>query len=323
MIRSAHPACRACGLVFIPLITGLAHAAPSASVTTSAMYQQFSAADSMAVPLVGQLAQASVRVHPPTANYGPSFSEAFARASIGGSIGARAIAGGWDPNYGPPYPCAAEATARSTTPWNIESDSLPAGTPVVMRVQFRYDGVVGFGDYAGGPPGDPYAEVQGSLHANGSEVFAASYRLASDGTTDDNYTEAFSGAWTSADTGPGSYALPGTSITFRTKRLDATRVVDIPTTVGAQVELSLFLRTQGSTSGPYELFSFADFSNSAGYSLAGIDPASSLPLNVQFIAVPSPGAAIGFAAALLTASTRRKRHELPSSRHTPRATETL
>lgn len=307
MTRSKHLTCRASGLAIIPILTGLAHAAPSASVTTSALYQQFSAADSMAVPLVGQVAQTNVRVHPPTTNYEPSFSEAFARASIGGSLGARAIAGGWDPNYGPPYPCAAEATARSTTPWNIESDSLPAGTPVVMRVQFRYDGVVGFGDYAGGPPGDPYAEVQGSLHANGSEVFAASYRLASDGTTNNNYTETFSGAWTSADTGPGSYALPGTSITFRTKRLDATRTVDIPTTVGAQVELSLFLRTQGSTGGPNELFSFADFSNSAGYSLAGIDPASGLPQRVRFVAIPAPSVAATISAACGLIATRRRR----------------
>lgn len=284
-----------------------AQGAPTASTTANAVYQSFSAADSENSTTVGQLIQAGVRAHPPTDPYEPSFSEAFARASVGGSLGARAIAGGWDPNYGPPYPCTADATARSTTPWSMQSDTLPFGTPFILRLQLRYDGVVGFGDYAGGPPGDPYAEVQGSLQVDGVEAFAASYRLSSDGTTNNNYFETFGGAWSSADVSVGTYAYPGTSTSIRARRLDATRTIDVPTTIGAQVELSLLLRSQCYTGGPVELFSVADFSNTAGYSLGSIDPASGLPMNVRIVAVPAPGiCGVGLLSLMMCAGRRRR-----------------
>lgn len=285
----------------------LAHAAPIANVTTSAQYQSFFSADAADAFSPGQPAQTFVISHPPVTDYGPSLSEAFARSSIGGSIGARAVAGGWHPSFDPPNACAADATARSTTRWNIRSDTLPLATPISIRVNFRVDGLIGYGDGAGGTNDDPGATVAASFSANGATLFSASHHIGSGGLVGPAVS-AYTGGWSDADVSQGQFAYPGFGNPFGARHLDATRTIIVAAAVGDSVEFSSFLEVHARTRGPYELFSFADFSNTADYTLAGVDPSSGLPLDVQFVSVPSPGTALLLGAMLWPSRAHRKRY---------------
>lgn len=172
----------------------------------------------------------------------------------------------------------AQSYAFSTADWLVSSDTLPAGTPVWVWLDIRFDGRL----YSEGSAFVSSAET--SILLNDTEIYAGSASFANPDLTAD-------GSWAGnlEQSGDNAYDLlaPATPTFY--------------TAVGETINLTFWLQTEIGCTNAIEGGARADLSGTGYYSFLAaynlnIPPR---PLDVDFVLIPEPASILLLAAGLL------------------------
>ncbi|MCP5269708.1 MAG: hypothetical protein H6932_00570 [Burkholderiaceae bacterium] len=193
--------------------------------------------------------------------YGPVLdaSLADARAGLPGTIGSRALAGGFNPSFGPGGSTDAFATARTVTHW-VASSNDPALGSVPIDVLAFFDGVLVTADFAGASfSATARAEMAVWTAGGRSVVFAGEGTLNSSGAL--SATGEWIGEFTLGSNASGS---------VRFAELDYTEFFADAFVVNVNVPFAweVILTTQAAVPGPFELHAIADFFNTGSTDLS-------------------------------------------------------
>lgn len=246
--------------IVVMVLMGLPiQAAPVSIVNTSAVYDTYTDSDSDTSFDLAMAAEAHAHTWLPgeSSDYGKSDGW----ATIGGSVRAYSRAQG---AYGGEITTSADT--MHTTEWIITSDTLGAGTPVLVFLDISFDGSL---------------RSRSTTSASASASFDLGDTTLYEGSGISGYYSALNstGAWSGDFTSSSS-----------TYYLDTTDQITFETEVGQLFSLKLFLHTEAYVSVAMESGATADFSNSGSYAFAGAeDPDTGASLDVQFELVPEPG----------------------------------
>ncbi len=231
--------------------------------------------------------------------------------SLGGVAGAFSYASGFNPNFGPPDDVHAAASAHSLVDWTSTSATLPANTPIALKIILPVEGTLAAAQFFAGGLGasDVFASASAELKVDGVSIYDGSALVydPGGGTGDEVLVE--SGDWVGDFAGvniptTGFGPLPG----FGINTLD---IVTIPSTLGDVFTIDFLINTEAFTLGPFEAITQADFISTISYQLEAVDPVSGNPLDVQFIPVvvpePSSLGMVSLALACLVVQRQRRR----------------
>ncbi len=228
----------------------------------------------------------------------------------GSTVVSESRVGGFDPNHGPPNDILATGQGCSTLQWCIASDSLPAGTPIVVQLDIRFRGVLAASNFYGDvDPGVNYGQAEAIVEVDGMTVYAGYARV--DALTSTNSgppvltrtSDWLAGDFTSVMVPTGGLGdAPGFE-------LDDSASIMVNMTVGQVFEVYMCSFTGASIPGALEAFAIADFLSDpwgGSYTLEGLLETGG-PADVQFKLVPVPSTGLLVSFALIGFTARRRR----------------
>jgi hypothetical protein len=217
-------------------------------------------------------------------------SDGRARASLPGTLGAYARAGGFSPGFGTlGAGTFATATARKVTNWEVAG---PAGGTTPIDVDVALDGLLYADEYAGIPSGPVAAEV--SLQINLITAENTINLLQASGRVDLFNGAGFSGYFSSLDDGSsfpwfGSFVPAGPyGLLYQVDYSEAFEDLFVVNNNETFAFETILTTTADNQWGPFEVFATSDFFNTGDVQLSVDTPGAAL---VNHNPIPEPSAA--------------------------------
>lgn len=267
---------------------------PYSSVSGFAQYQSIDRSSFDSVNGSGT-ASALASVSPDATLENRSMAEGFAEfpGDFAGKLRAKAGLSGSKPEYGTANALYASSYVSTSSYWQAVSATLPIGTPVVLSLGLRFDGILSTGQWFGATANQVNASADSSAsvyfggfgdHRSGNVILDAVNGLTKYGDWD-TY-----GSWITNEPSSNQRESIGT--------------VDVPWTisgyVGDEIHVSLNLSSGVWAVGPYNVTASSDFFSTGYFTFNGFfDPATGDRVDVSLSGVPEPGSAAALGAMMV------------------------